>query len=69
MKRKDLLDDIKKLAKANNVVWKFDGHGSNHDKYLFNGKMVPIPRHKEIGEGLVSTIMKQCKSTLEEGDE
>lgn len=63
MKRRDLLKNIEQLAKANNVQW-LEGQGSKHDKYTFNGKMIPIPRHREIGEMLAKEIIKQCKSAL-----
>ena len=65
MKRRDLLKRIEALAADNSVEWAFAGRGGNHDKYRFNGKMIPVPRHKEIGETLAATIIKQCKSTLE----
>lgn len=63
MKRRDLLKIIEDLAAANDVEW-LEGAGSKHDKYTFNGKMIPVPRHREIGEMLAREIIKQCKSTL-----
>lgn len=64
MKRKDLLEKIDTYAKVNRVSFEFKSAGGNHDKYTFNGRMIPIPRHREIGEGLVRTIMKQCENAL-----
>jgi len=63
MKRRDLLNQIEKLARDNGVTW-VEATGTKHDKYRFNGKMIPIPRHREIGEMLAREILKQCKSTL-----
>lgn len=63
MKRRDLIRNIEALAKEHGVAFK-PGEGAKHDKYTFNGKMVPIPRHREIGEMLAREIIKQCKSAL-----
>lgn len=63
MKRRDLINQIAELARTNNVTFE-EENGTKHDKYRFNGKMVPIPRHREIGEMLAREILKQCKSTL-----
>jgi len=38
--------------------------GANHDKYIVNGRPVPIPRHKEIGEQLVKEIVKHTKKAI-----
>jgi len=69
MKTRDLLKKLKVLAAANKVTFEFEEHGARHDKYRFNEKLIPIPRHNEIGEGLVTTIIKQCESALPEGDD
>jgi hypothetical protein len=63
MKRRDLIRSIEQLAKENGVEW-VQGEGSKHDKYTFNGRMIPIPRHREIGEMLAREIIKQCKNAL-----
>lgn len=63
MKRRDLINQITELAHTHGVTFEEDG-GTKHEKYRFNGKMVPIPRHREIGEMLAREILKQCKSTL-----
>lgn len=43
-------------------------HGANHDKYIVNGRPVPIPRHTEIGEQLVREILKQAGNAIGGGD-
>ena len=68
MKRRDLLIQIEQLADANGVEWYLHSRGGNHDKYKFNGATVPVPRHKEIGEGLAAKIIKQCKNALPKED-
>lgn len=64
MRKTELEKQIAELAKANGVEWGFVRAGANHDVYRFNGKTIPIPRHREIAEGLVRSILKQCRSTL-----
>lgn len=65
MKRTELEKRIADLAKANGVEWAFDRHGANHDVYRFNGKAIPIPRHREIGDALSKTVLRQCMQALE----
>lgn len=64
MRKTELEKRIAALARASGVTWGFDRAGANHDVYRFNGKTIPIPRHREIGEDLAKTILKQCRSTL-----
>lgn len=63
MKRRDveiLVEDLLKQAGLD-----IDHrHGANHDKYIVNGRPVPIPRHREIGEQLVKEIVKQTKKAI-----
>jgi predicted RNA binding protein YcfA (HicA-like mRNA interferase family) len=35
--------------------------GANHTLYRVNGSVITVPRHREIGEGLSKTILKQAK--------
>ena len=53
MKRKDLI----KLLKKNG--WQETRKGGNHDIYVKDGKIEPIPRHKEISENLAKAIIKR----------
>ncbi len=54
MKQRDV---IKMLL---NNGFSFYKHGGNHDIYIKGKVKIPIPRHKEIKEGLVKTIKKQA---------
>lgn len=65
MKKADLEKKIAKLAKANDVTFEPAG-GTKHDKYKFNGVVIMIPRHREIGEALASKILKDCEKALGE---
>lgn len=63
MRKQELEAKIAKLAKANNVEWVHVG-GSKHDKYHFNGVVIMIPRHREIGEQLAKKIIRDCEKAL-----
>lgn len=55
MKREELIKII------NSIGCIFVRHGSNHDWYKNpkTGKSQPIPRHKEIEDGLAKRIIKR----------
>lgn len=57
MKRKDLLKELKRIAKTKNTDLEIS-HGGNHDKARIGHLMQPIPRHKEIPENLAKAIIK-----------
>lgn len=59
MKRRDL---IEKLEEMGCVLVR---HGSNHDWYtnLKTKKSQPVPRHREIHEGLARTIIKKLSES------
>jgi len=35
-----------------------------HDAYSLDGLIIPIPQHREIGEGLADDIRKECEPKL-----
>jgi hypothetical protein len=41
--------------------------GGRHTVYSLDGLMIPIPRHREIGEGLTEAIYKECEPKLGKG--
>ena len=53
MKRKDL---IKLLL---NNGWTLKRNGNNHDIFSKGNQTEPIPRHREIDEDLVKSIIKR----------
>lgn len=66
MKQRDLLSRIAKRAKEVGADWRFKGPGGRHDIWILNGQKIPVPRHREIGEGLAVTIFKECEFALGE---
>lgn len=67
MKRRDILSKIATEAATQGVTWTFRRKGANHDIYSLGGVMVPIPRHREIGERMTEKIFKECVPKLGEG--
>lgn len=53
MKQRDL---IKKLE---NIGFRFERHGGNHDIYSRGNDLEKIPRHKEINERLARAILRK----------
>lgn len=39
--------------------FKFDSHGSNHDKYKRGKDVIMLPRHRDINEKLAKGIIKK----------
>lgn len=67
MKRRDLVNKIKKAAKDRGSTWEFDREGANHEIYTLDSITVPIPRHNEINEMTAEGIMKECEEILGRG--
>lgn len=38
--------------------------GGNHDVYLLDGMMIPLPRHNEIPELTTRGIYRECEAKL-----
>ena len=53
MKQRDL---VKKLEE---VGFKFERHGGNHDIYRRGNDVEQVPRHKEINDKLGKAILKK----------
>ncbi|HVA60587.1 MAG TPA: hypothetical protein VNG13_08625 [Mycobacteriales bacterium] len=67
MKRKDLIRRIAGRARAVNVDWVIKREGASHTVYSLGRLTIPIPRHTELGEKLVTEIFKECAAELGEG--
>ena len=65
MKKADLEKRIKTLAKSHGAEWLYLG-GTKHDKYILNGTVIMIPRHREVGEALSAKILKDCNKALDQ---
>jgi mRNA interferase HicA len=55
VKRKKLENELKKLG------WWFLRHGGNHDVWTDGNRQEPIPRHSDINEKLVRSIIRKAK--------
>jgi hypothetical protein len=63
VKRRDLIRQITKAAKAKGMRFE-PVRSRKHDAFSLDGLIIPIPRHREIGEGLASDIRKECEPKL-----
>lgn len=55
MKHKDLIKQLE------NMGFRFDRHGENHDVYKRGKDKEVIPRHGEINERLAKAILRRWK--------
>lgn len=53
MKQRALIKQLEELG------FKFDRHGGNHDIYVRDNDIEKIPRHKEINEILAKAILRK----------
>jgi hypothetical protein len=67
VKRRDLVKKIAAEAKQQDASWQLSREGANHSVYVLDGMVVPIPRHRELGENLAAEIFKQCEPVLGKG--
>ncbi len=43
----------------------FVRHGGNHDQYRVHGKLIVIPRHRDINERTAAAILADAKKVIE----
>lgn len=67
MKRRDVVRAIADEAKKQGRSWELAREGANHTVYQLEGLMIPIPRHREIGERTTRGIFVECEPVLGEG--
>jgi len=67
VKRTEILRRITQAARSADVEWSEIRQGGNHTIYRLGTKMIPIPRHREIGEGLARAIFTEAESELGKG--
>ena len=64
-KRRAIIKRIGKQAKANGLEFvQASRKGSNHDIYLLDGMIIPIPRHNDIPENTTHDIYRECEPKL-----
>jgi hypothetical protein len=68
VKRKEVIERIAAEAASQGVRWAVKRSGANHDIYVLgDGKLIPIGRHRELGNGYAEMVWKQCGEVLGEG--
>jgi hypothetical protein len=67
VKRRDIIRRIAAEAKRLGLDWQLVREGANHSVYVLDGVMIPIPRHRELGENLAVDIFKECQDVLGKG--
>jgi hypothetical protein len=63
-KRAEIISKIQKAAKAAELKFLLVREGANHTIYDLDGVMIPIARHRELGQRYAETIYKQCEIKL-----
>lgn len=48
------------VKKLNELGWYYKKSGGRHDVFTKDGKIMPIPRHKEINEITAKEILKKA---------
>jgi hypothetical protein len=63
-KRAEIISKIEKAAKAANLKFTMIRQGANHTIYDLDGVMIPIARHKQLGQRYAETLYRQCETKL-----
>ncbi len=63
-KRADIISKIQKAAKSAELKFMLLREGANHTIYDLDGVMIPIARHRELGQRYAETVYKQCETKL-----
>lgn len=66
-KPRDIVKRIRREAKRQGMTFELARQGANHEVYSLDGLMIPIPRHREVGEGLTEQIYRECQDKLGKG--
>ena len=66
LKKRDLVRQIANAALSKGLAFERARSGT-HDIYPLDGLIVPIPRHRELGEGFADEIRKECEPKLGRG--
>ena len=61
MKRRDLIRELEKIAKARGATIEFK-EGGKHTKVTIGRWSEPIPRHREINELLAKAILRRANN-------
>ena len=61
MKQRELLDELRVIAKRKSATLELVRHGGNHDHYEIRGTRLIVPRHREIPEHTARGIIRTAK--------
>ncbi len=64
MKRVDLLKELKRIARTTGAELVFVRHGYDHDQYRARGRLIVIPRHREINERTAAAILADAQQVM-----
>lgn len=67
MKQREVTKRIAKAAKAKGISWELVRQGGNHEVWELGGTVIPIPRHRELGNRVAEMIWKECEAHLGKG--
>lgn len=64
-KKKDIIKRLRKRARELGSPFEQAARkGGNHDIWILDGTMIPIPRHNEIPELTTTMIYRECEDKL-----
>ncbi len=64
---RDIVKRIRREAARKGLAFELDREGANHSVYRLDGLLIPIPRHRDIGERLTELIYRECQEKLGRG--
>ncbi len=69
MKKRDLVNHLRTIARAAGTDLVFVREGANHEVWAIAGERLVIPRHREINEHTAGSIMRRAAEVTKNGDE
>jgi mRNA interferase HicA len=69
MKKRDLIKQLRAIAKAGDTDLEFIREGANHEVWSIGDKRLVIPRHREINEHTAKGIIKRAEEVATDGNE
>jgi mRNA interferase HicA len=66
MKRRDLVRQVRLMARASGVTFDLARHGSRHDVFRVGDLLVVVPRHNELNELTAQGILRDVQRYLGE---
>lgn len=67
MKRRDILNALRNMAREAGVDFSLARNGAKHDVYRLGELAITVPRHAEVNEMTAKGILKDAAKYLENG--